>query len=393
MASHPLGVGIIGCGMLARSQHLPNVLATPEARLRVCCDLDEAALAECRRLAPEARVTRDFREALAASDVDLAIVATSETFRLPIFQEAVRLKKPVLTEKPLAATWEECLRAHAMFAGAGVPICVGHNRRCSPAMKEARDLFRRHMESPRPCPWRFQRPGWERIPVGAEDGLPALSIRINDDWRSWKAVHLQGIAAKVGLLLGEMTHFTDLACWFLDADADSVSVFGSGILNHSVSIRFRNQAIASILMGGNGTFGYPKELLEVMGNGGVVAVDHMLEVRTAGIEGAPARKIYPMLGDRHPNIGTEGGLSGWLAKKRAACEEAAARGDPMLQFTAEPDKGHKRMLGEFLREIRGEREPISPTAAALRGSRICFAAVTSAMERRVVSLDEIAPAP
>ncbi len=375
--------------MLARSQHIPNVLGTSDTRLAICCDLDDRALAECRKLAPGVKTTKNFHEAIEDPGVGLVIVATTERFRLPIFEAAARLRKPVLTEKPLAATWADCLRANEIFAKSGVPVCVGHNRRCAPAMVEARDIFRRHMESPKPCPWRFQRPGWEKIPAHDEDGVPALSIRINDDWRSWKAVHIQGEHAEVGLLLGEMTHFADLACWFLDSEPSEVTVVGSGILNHSVGITFRNKATVGILMAANGTFGYPKELLEVMGNGGIVVVDHMLEVRTAGIEGAPARKTYSMLGDRHPEVGVEGGLPGWLVKKRAACDEALLSGDMYRIFTAEPDKGHKRMLGEFLREIRGERKPVNPASEALRASRICFAAIKAYREKRVVSVEEI----
>ena len=389
MSTNSTGIAVIGCGMLARSQHIPNVLGTPETRLVVCCDLDDGALAECRKLAPGVKTTKDFREAIGNPAVDLVIVATAERFRLPIFEEAVHLRKPVFTEKPLAATWADSLRAHEIFVNGGVPVCVGHNRRCSPAMMEARQLFRQHMNAPKPCPWRFQRPGWETIPVGTEDEVPALSIRINDDWRSWKAIHIQGEYAEIGLLLGEMTHFADLACWFFDSEPSEVSVVGSGILNHNIGITFRNKATAGILMAATGTFGYPKELLEAMGNGGIVVVDHMLEVRTAGIEGAPARKTYPMLGDRHPGVGVEGGLPGWLAKKRVACAEAAASGDMWRIFTAEPDKGHKRMLGEFLREIHGKREPVNSTLEALRASRICFAAIKAYREKRVVSVEEI----
>ncbi|MFV0416126.1 MAG: hypothetical protein ACK5NG_07130, partial [Chthoniobacterales bacterium] len=98
-------------------------------------------------------------------------------------------------------------------------------------------------------------------------------------------------------------------------------------------------------------------MLEAIGQGGVVACEHMLEVRTGGIAGAPAVTCYPMLDDRHPEIGKEGGLHGWLEKKRTACQEAAESGDMTKQFAAEPDKGHQRMLTEFVREIRGERSP------------------------------------
>lgn len=384
-----LGVAVVGCGILARSQHIPNILQSPGMQLVVCCDIDENALKECGRIAPGVRTTRDFESAIGDPAVDMVVIATSETFRIPLFEAAARHNKPVYTEKPLADSWENAQRLAAIARESGIPVCVGHNRRCSPAMVEAREIFRRHIEHPGDCPWRFDRAGWETIRVGDEDKAPAVAIRINDDWHSWKAVHLQGQNAEFGLVLSEMTHFTDVACWFLDKEPESVMALGTGILNHCVAVTFKGGGLASITMGSNGTFGYPKELYEFMGNGGVVAVDHMLEVRTAGVAGAAPRKTYEMLNDRHPDVGVCGGFAGWLEKKRKGCEEAVAAGDPMRQFCAEPDKGHKRMLEEFAREIRGERGAVSPIASALRASRICFAAIRSLREKRVVAIEEI----
>jgi predicted dehydrogenase len=115
----------------------------------------------------------------------------------------------------------------------------------------------------------------------------------------------------------------------------------------------------------------------------------MLEVRTAGIEGVPAKTTYPMVQDRHPHIGTEGGVSGWLAKKRAACAEAAANKDPRLQFTAEPDKGHAHALERFVDQILGKGPAVCSVDDAVLATRVAFAAIRSAHERRSVSLDEI----
>jgi predicted dehydrogenase len=245
------------------------------------------------------------------------------------------------------------------------------------------------MRSHKPCPWRFRREGWEQVQtvVGAEADMPAISIRINDDWMSWKPVHLEGENAEYGLLLSEMTHFADLACWFLDAEPRRVGVLSSGVATHATIMEFEGGGIASIFMAGNGTFGYPKELIEAFGHGATVIVDHMLEIRTAGIEGVPARRIYPMLNDRHLQIGTEGGLPGWLAKKRAACDEAVRAGHGSDIFTAEPDKGHARMLEAFVEEIRGIRStPVSSVSDAVRAVEICAAAIHSFREGRFVDI-------
>lgn len=128
-------------------------------------------------------------------------------------------------------------------------------------------------------------------------------------------------------MLFEMTHFTDLCNWFLQDEPVEVMAMSGGLFNQSVSVRYRRGAMASIVMCGSGTPGYPKELYEVMGHGAIVAVDHLVEVRTAGIAGAPTRLTYPMLNDRHPAFGAEGGIAGWQAKKHVACAEAARRPD------------------------------------------------------------------
>lgn len=387
--SKELSFAVIGCGILARSAHLPNLAKTPGVRLHTCCDLSDASLEACKPFNPF-KLSKDFRETIHDPEVDALIVATTEAFRVPIIEEAARAGKPVYCEKPLADSLENALRMQQLVEESGIPFCLGHNRRCSPAMVDAQAIFSAQQQNPEPCPWRFNREGWEQIDVGNEDGLPMVNIRINDDWHSWKPVHVTSeINRKYGLLLSECTHFVDLACWFIGSKPKQIFTTGTGVLNHALTLKFENGGIATIAMGSNGTFGYPKELLEASGKGAIVVVDHMLEVRTGGIPSVPAVKTYPMLNDKHPEIGTQGGLHGWLEKRRHACELAAQAGDPMLQFTAEPDKGHQRMLAEFVKEIRGERSPVSPIQNGVLAVRICLAAVESVRQGRVVELDEI----
>ncbi len=271
----------------------------------------------------------------------------------------------------------------AVVNSSGIPFCVGHNRRASPAMLDAQRIFREHMSNPLPCPWRWQREG-ELLPSLPDEGVPSISIRINDDWHSWKGWVFDKAQAPHGPMLFEMTHFTDVCNWFLGDDPEEVTAVDTGMLNLAVIVRYRSGALATIVMGNNGSMAYCKELYEFMGNGGYLAVDHMLEVRTAGIVGAPAAITYPMIHDRHPQIGVEGGVSGWLAKKRAACEEAAKAKDPLLQFTAEPDKGHAHALERFVSQIVEDGPEVCGVNAAVLATRMAFAAIQSARERRPV---------
>jgi predicted dehydrogenase len=192
-----------------------------------------------------------------------------------------------------------------------------------------------------------------------------------------------------GPMLFEMTHFTDLCNWFLAAEPVEVVALESGMLNHGVVVRYKTGEIATLTMAANGTFGYPKELYEMFGNGGAVVVDHLVEIRTAGLAGVPARTVYPLLRDRFPDIGTELGLSGWLKKRAAACAEAEARGDTTLVLAADPDKGHAHAMERFVDEIHGDGPQVCGVDDAVMATRVAFAAIRAAHEKRMVSLAEI----
>lgn len=383
----PVRFAVVGCGMLARSQHIPNIARSGRAVLHTCCDLSQESLEACRPFSPK-RLTQDYHAAIADREVQAICLATTEKLRLPVIEAAARAGKPIYVEKPLAREMPEIREIQRIVNESKIPFCVGHNRRCSPAMIDAHRIFRSHMEHPKPCPWRWQRES-TGVPQLEQDGVPSFVARINDDWHSWKNWVFDPTQAPHGPMLFEMTHFTDLCNWFLADEPVEVSAIETGMLNSAIIIRYRSGSLATITMCANGTFGYPKELYEAIGNGAVVAIDHMVEVRTAGIVDAPVRMAYPMLNDRHPDIGRQGGLLGWLEKKRVACEEAAATGDPMKQFTAEPDKGHAHALDRFIDEMTGKGPVVCGVDDAVLATRVAFAAIKSAKERRFVALEEV----
>jgi predicted dehydrogenase len=383
-----INFAVIGCGMLARGQHIPNIAVSAKAVLHTCCDVSAEALAECHAKYPSVNISQDYKAVIRNPEVQAVCIATTEKLRLPIIEEAAKARKPVYCEKPLARTIEEMYAIQRIVHESGIPFCVGHNRRCAPAMIEAHRIFRSQMENPKPCPWRYDREGSNRAQL-SEDGRAAISVRINDDWYSWKKWVFDKQQAPHGPMLFEMTHFTDICNWFLAAEPVEVVALEQGMLNHGILIKYKTGELATLFMCANGTFGYPKELYEVFGNGGAVIIDHMVEVRTAGIDGVSPRIIYPMINDRHPQVGVEGGLSGWLAKKRAACEEAVAKKDAMLIFTADADKGHAHAIDHFVDEILGVGPAVCAVDDAIMATRVAFAAVRSAQEHRIIHMNEV----
>lgn len=255
-------------------------------------------------------------------------------------------------------------------------------------MLDAHSIFTQHMANPKPTGWRWDREGDAR-PALPEAQAAGMAVRINDDWYSWKSWVFDKTQAPHGPMLFEMTHFTDVCNWFLQSQPVEVVAMECGMLNHGVVIRYENQSMATISMSSSGTFGYPKELYEIFSQGAAVAIDHMVEVRTAGIVDAPHHKTYPMVNDRHPGVGTQGGIAGWLAKKRAAAGEAVTKGDPMLQFTAEPDKGHIHQLRRFVQQIKGQGPEVCGVDDTILATRVAMAAIRSAHEHRPVQISEV----
>ncbi len=388
MSQKPMNFAVIGCGAMARGQHIPNIAKSPKTVLHTCCDLSDEALKDCKEVYGALNICKDWHEAIMNPEVEAICLVTTEKLRLPVIKLAAEYGKPVYVEKPLATTLEEVYAIQKIVKESGIPFCVGHNRRNSPAMIDAHRIFRNQMENPQICEWRWDREGASR-PKRQDDGVATFCCRINDDWYSWKSWVFDKTQAPHGPMLFEMTHFTDICNWFLASEPTEVVAVETGMLNHAIIVKYAGGEIATLTLCGNGTFGYPKELYEAMGNGSMVVCDHMCEVRTAGIKNVPARIIYPFNNDRHPNVGTQGGIAGWLEKKAAACQDVLDKNDQKLQFTAEPDKGHAQAISRFVDQIRGNGEVVCGVDDAVMATRVAFAAIKSAQEKRIVKMEEI----
>ncbi|MEX0742689.1 MAG: hypothetical protein WD079_07805, partial [Phycisphaeraceae bacterium] len=185
------------------------------------------------------------------------------------------------------------------------------------------------------------------------------------------------------------THFSDLCTWFLDATPQRVTALGDGMLNHGITIEYETGEIATITMTANGTFGYAKELYEVFGQGAAVIVDQMVEVRTAGIDGAPSRLTFPLADDAAAEAVAAEGIAGFLAKRQYLAEQSAARGEALPVAAVEADKGHAHALDCFIDAVLGGDSPICDINGAALATRVAFAAIRAIEERRVVDLSEI----
>jgi predicted dehydrogenase len=128
---------------LAKGTHLKHCQMDEDITLQVVCDTDWENLKYCKEKFGAVRAESDWRKVIEADDVDLCILSTHQTFRGEFIIPALKAGKPVYTEKPLAPDIDEMLEILKVTGETGVPVCVGHNRRRSPAMLEFKRLARK----------------------------------------------------------------------------------------------------------------------------------------------------------------------------------------------------------------------------------------------------------
>lgn len=100
-----ISLGLIGCGDVAESGHLPTILAHPKFRLAAVCDIDPARTQLFSKAGGYVPAYANWRDLLAqAHGLDGVVLALPPEVSPDVAIEALRLKLAVLDEKPLAAS-------------------------------------------------------------------------------------------------------------------------------------------------------------------------------------------------------------------------------------------------------------------------------------------------
>lgn len=112
------------------------------ADLQVVCDVSEAS---ARRVAEENSaqdVSTDPVAAIRRKDVDAVLIASPDATHASLTLEAIKLGKPVLCEKPLALTSEDCLAVIEAECAIGRQfVQVGFMRRFDPSYVDMKDTL------------------------------------------------------------------------------------------------------------------------------------------------------------------------------------------------------------------------------------------------------------
>lgn len=131
----PVRVGLLGAGVIGR-EHAALLARHPETELVGVADMsDEAKTMARERGVP---IFADYVEMLDRLRPDGAIIALPNQLHVAAGLACLERRIPMLVEKPIADTVPSARELVEAGEKAGVPIMIGHHRRHSPDIREAR---------------------------------------------------------------------------------------------------------------------------------------------------------------------------------------------------------------------------------------------------------------
>ena len=134
-----VNVGVIGVGAMGEN-HVRVYHKMEEANLMGVSDVSERALKKIEKKYGAKGYT-DYCELLANPEIEVVSICVPTTFHHAVVMEAIRHKKHVLVEKPIAFTLTEAEEMIAAAKEAGVILATGHVERFNPAVQKAKELI------------------------------------------------------------------------------------------------------------------------------------------------------------------------------------------------------------------------------------------------------------
>ena len=162
MGAGEVGIGVVGYGAMGRAHCYGYTLAprlrelSVRPRLRIISGRNRDAVAIVAQRFGVERVSTDWREVLAAPDVEIVHVCTPPGTHPEIVAAAAGAGKAVVCEKPLAADYAGAVIAAEAVQRAGVAGMVGFNYRRLPALA----LMKRMLDEGRVGTVRLFRASW-----------------------------------------------------------------------------------------------------------------------------------------------------------------------------------------------------------------------------------------
>ena len=133
-------IGVIGCGKIAQTRHLPEYAENENCRIAAVYDVNHARTQEIAQRY-HAVACDTYEQLLAMPQISAVSVCASNAMHAKITIDALKAGKHVLCEKPMAMTLEDCQAMVDTAKDCGKFLMIDHNQRLARAHVEAKRLL------------------------------------------------------------------------------------------------------------------------------------------------------------------------------------------------------------------------------------------------------------
>jgi myo-inositol 2-dehydrogenase / D-chiro-inositol 1-dehydrogenase len=341
-------IGLIGAGWIG-AHHGRNVIKNPFAELVALAEPDrQKAEALLHGTEASVRVYDDYRELLRQDDVDAVIIASPNAMHGEQAVAAAEASKHIYLEKPMSITLDDCRKVAKAVDKAGIKCEMGYHRRLNPLVQYARKL---------------QEQGQLGEMVLAESDY---IHHVPGDWDIWQWAGKERIAGS--LIHAGAGHNIDLLRYFC-GEVVEVGCFKDIRMPRKIQVETEDTAVINLRFA-NGALGRVAMLL-----GPIVPFTFTLR----------------LFGTR----GTVDNRRVWLDTTPSFCQCGHENDFVELPCAWVPDniqggvaETWDRCLDVFVDDVRLDRQPLNDAVSGFRTAAVCFAAIESAREKKMVVPEE-----
>lgn len=134
-------IGIIGCGNIANTWHIPSYLNNPKAEIKYFCDIIPERAENAVKKYGCGKAVVDYKEVLADSEIDAISVCTPNHMHSIISIDAMKAGKNVLCEKPAARIYSEALAMQEAQHESGKVLNIGVVNRFNNGINKIKELI------------------------------------------------------------------------------------------------------------------------------------------------------------------------------------------------------------------------------------------------------------
>jgi len=132
--------GVVGCGHISQTAHLPSLRSIPEAKIVVVCDVRED-IAKVIAERHKCEWTTDQNKVFERQDLDAVSILTPQTTHASLSIDALKCGKHVLLEKPMAMSSKEAKTMVETAKKHGLKLMVAHMKRYDSGVVKAKEVI------------------------------------------------------------------------------------------------------------------------------------------------------------------------------------------------------------------------------------------------------------